>query len=351
MAIFTALLITLVLLIAIVWACTIFTNAIEWLGHRFKLSEGAVGSVLAAVGTALPETLVPTVALIQGAVAQYTGHGAQAAENAAHIGIGAILGAPFLLSTLGFCLVGGSVIYFSAKQVRGHVLHIDLHLFKRDLKFFFPAYGMVFLASFVPSMLFKWALAIGLIAFYGVYVYQTLRIEHVPDEEFELEPLMIARKSSEPATALIVLQTFLGLAAIVLMAHLFVGQIESLSTLFQLPPLLLSLIIAPIATELPEKVNSVFWIGKKRDNLALGNITGAMVFQSCIPPALGLAFTPWVLDFQGQLSVILCFLSAAVAYFGVMMRGLLSPNYLLIGGLFYLVFLVYSVVKILHGGS
>ncbi len=141
--------VTLALLVAIVWACAVFTNGIEWVGHRYKMSEGAVGSVLAAVGTALPETLIPIVALFGGAIiTEVTGEVPEhLAENAEHIGVGAILGAPFLLSTLALCLVGAAVFYFSAMQKRGVVLHIDLHLFKRDLTYFFIAYGMVFIAS------------------------------------------------------------------------------------------------------------------------------------------------------------------------------------------------------------
>ncbi|MCU0506086.1 MAG: sodium:calcium antiporter, partial [Chloroflexi bacterium] len=61
----------------------LFTNGIEWFGHRLNLAEGAVGSVLAAVGTALPETMIPIVAILFS--------GGAAASN--EIGIGAILGA------------------------------------------------------------------------------------------------------------------------------------------------------------------------------------------------------------------------------------------------------------------
>ena len=65
----------------------LFTNAVEWLGHRLQLGEGAVGSLLAAVGTAMPETLIAIVALLD------------ATEGADQVAIGAIVGAPFLLGT------------------------------------------------------------------------------------------------------------------------------------------------------------------------------------------------------------------------------------------------------------
>jgi cation:H+ antiporter len=87
-------------LATILGAAILFTNAIEILGERLNLGAGAVGSLLAAVGTALPETMIPVVAIV-GALILGTG-GAAASE----IGIGAILGAPFLLATLAFFIVG-----------------------------------------------------------------------------------------------------------------------------------------------------------------------------------------------------------------------------------------------------
>ena len=86
----------LIVLILIVLVCIVFTNAVEHLGEELNLSEGAVGSVLAAVGTALPETLIPLVAILGAYITQSD---LQASEE---IGIGAILGAPFLLGTLAF---------------------------------------------------------------------------------------------------------------------------------------------------------------------------------------------------------------------------------------------------------
>src|SRR5205085_12141259 len=66
-------------LLAILLGAQLFTNGVEWIGEGFGLSEGMVGSVLAAIGTALPETVLPFVAILSGGQA----HGKE-------IGIGAI---------------------------------------------------------------------------------------------------------------------------------------------------------------------------------------------------------------------------------------------------------------------
>ena len=114
----------------------------------------------------------------------------------------------------------------------------------------------------------------------------------------------------------------MALAAIIIGAQVFVGAVEHLSTVVGLDPRILALVIAPIATELPEKVNSVLWVRAGKDTLAMGNITGAMVFQSCIPTVLGLVFTDWVFSPESALS----FASAGAAFvatfviFGVMVR-------------------------------
>ncbi len=101
---------------------------------------------------------------------------------------------------------------------------------------------------------------------------------------------------------------------------------------------ILALIIAPIATALPEKLNSVLWVRQGKDTLALGNITGAMVFQSCNPVAFGIAFTAWVL---GRLEIINVSLTliAGMALYIQGTKDRLSARSLLFNGVFYFLFL------------
>jgi cation:H+ antiporter len=72
-------------------------------------------------------------------------------------------------------------------------------------------------------------------------------------------------------------------------------------------------VLAPLATELPEKLNSVLWTRQGKDTLALGNITGAMVFQSTVPVAIGLAFTTWELDRFAVIAIALGLAGGALA--------------------------------------
>ena len=120
--------------------------------------------------------------------------------------------------------------------------------------------------------------------------------------------------ADDPPRRLIALQFALGLGAIVGGAHLFVEELLHVAEDADINPLVLSLILAPLATELPEKANSFFWVRDGKDSLALGNITGAMVFQSTIPIAFGLALTDWDLDKYAIVSGLLGLAGGVLAY-------------------------------------
>jgi cation:H+ antiporter len=337
---------TFVLLGLVVWVCSVFTNAIEWLGHRFNLSQGAVGSVLAAVGTALPETMVPLIAIIGGWWAQLNGK-SDGLSVGHDVGIGAILGAPFMLATLAMCLAGVSVVIYNAMGKRNLNINVDLPLFRRDLWFFLPCYLVAILVAEFPELKpIKYGVPIFLILWYAFYVWRTFQAtgSHTePDVEFEMEPLMLAPKSIEPKSSLIFIQTALGLGGIALMAHFFVHQIEHLAVLLSINALILSLLIVPIATELPEKFNSIVWLGKKKDHLAMGNLTGAMVFQGCIPPAIGILLTPWELTPASHLSILLCLGATVFLLASTYVNKRLTVLSMTLCGLFYFSFIAYNL--------
>ncbi|MCC7530934.1 MAG: sodium:calcium antiporter [Candidatus Melainabacteria bacterium] len=314
----------LVALVIIVLAAELFTNGIEWLGQRLQLSEGVVGSVLAAVGTALPETLIPFVAVI-------FFHEKRGEE----VGIGAIAGAPFMLSTLTLGMVGATVLLCSRAKSRTGDLQVNHVVIARDLRYFACAYTLAMLAALAsPYPIARNVIAVVLFLIYPVYVWKCF--QHEGEVGQAPEHLFLNRifKCGSDRLRLIVPQILLGLGGILGGAFVFVDHVEDLSKDLRFPVLVLSLIISPIATELPEKINSVLWARQGKDTLALGNITGALVFQSCIPVAFGVAFTQWNLDSGTVLTGIVAIVSATI-YMFLLNAKKLKASHLLCGMLAY----------------
>jgi cation:H+ antiporter len=283
----------------------LFTNAVEWIGHRLNLGEGAVGSVLAAVGTAMPETLIAIVALLSVDV------------GSEDVAIGAIVGAPFLLATLAMGLVGLFAYLYRHKREQGVKLAVHRPTLERDLTFFLVLFALAGLLSWGPPAPLRIAVGIGFLIAYVFYIRLTLRGGGEVQGEETLNPLIFERRAErreDPALALCVAQLMVGLGAMVGGAHLFVEELLKIADSLGVEALVLALILAPLATELPEKVNSFFWVREGKDSLALGNITGAMVFQSMIPVGIGLIFTDWNLSGNAILSIALGIAGGLLAY-------------------------------------
>lgn len=314
----------------ILLGASVFTNGLEWLGRKLKLSDGVIGSIFAAVGTALPETLIPIIAIFFGT-----------AEAGQKIGVGAIIGAPFMLGTLAFFLSGLTVVLNRKKRPDYPALRVDAVVMRRDLLFFLIVYSIAIFSTFLPHHSLKIISATVLALCYAIYVYRTMRSNtqaHAVGES-EIGACYFAPRSHDPHLGIIIIQIVCALLFIVWGADEFVVKVEVIAHQLGVSPFILSLIIAPIATELPEKFNSIIWILKGKDTLALGNITGAMVFQSSVIPAIGILLTDWILGPSAFLTAILTLVSAGMAYIQLRWKKVLTPITLLIGGIFYLVFL------------
>lgn len=323
------------MLFAIVGSCVVFTNAIEHLGKACNLNDGAVGSILAAIGTALPETIVPLVAIF-GAYLSKT-----SISTGQDIGIGAILGSPFLLSTLAMFVTGAAVLVFSGMKIRAVSMKTDYKIVFRDLRFFIISYSVAILAGFVGNYPVKCLIAAFLLTYYLIYVFRTINRSLCEIEGgCELEELYFQRIFRKYNLFVIGIQIILAIGALVYFSHVFVLQITYFSHVFHLNPLILSLFLAPVATELPEMFNSVIWSKSAKDTLALGNITGAMVFQSCIPTSIGILLTPWVFNQTSILNIALVFASSLLLLGYLKIKKQVSPAILLACGAFYALYAV-----------
>jgi cation:H+ antiporter len=326
----------ILMLFVILIAAEVFTNALEHLGERLKISEGVTGSLFAAVGTALPETMVPLLAIFAG-----TGNTKVNEE----IGVGAILGAPLMLSTLSIFLMALSVA--KKRGLQGH-FNPERTGFVRDLNFFLGAFALSGVALFVPhdTPLLRGALAFTMVLIYFVYIMLTLRASaalvkegHATEADHKM---FLARVGLPQNMATIILQMALGLGLLVGGAEGFIHGVEQASTQFGISALLLSLMIIPLATELPEKVNSILWIRRHKDTLAFGNITGAMVFQGTLLPAIGIMLTPWAPQ-REVLAGIVITLIASLWLRLMLARGQLRVWHLVVNGALYITYLIIAL--------
>ena len=301
---------------------------------------------MAAVGTALPETLIPIIAIVFAT-----------AEGAHEVGVGAILGAPFMLSTLAMFVTGVGVVAFRARRTAGTVVAVDTGVLAHDLRYFFVGYGLAVGAAFLPADLSaaRWIVAIVLIGLYVWYVKGHLAGE-AADQSEDLAPLRMRALDrgayrldpSDPRLRVITLQVLAAIGLIIIGAVFFIDAVNNVAHTLGVSEVLLALVIAPIATELPEKFNSIIWVRQGKDTLALGNITGAMVFQSTIPTVVGLtlAADTWVVEegsYTAFASAAIALIATAVIFIPARRRGGLEARHLLVGGLFYLGYLIFVV--------
>ena len=340
-----SILILIVSLFIILLSCEIFTNGIEWLGCRLGLAETATGSILAAVGTAMPETIIPLIAIFLGSTTQ-----------GAEIGEGAILGAPFMLGTLAMFVGGVAIWYGHRKGKRKDSLTLHKDHAERDLEFFMTMYLLAlatgtlsFFAEFDRSLI-NYGVAVVLLLAYVIYIRRTLKDECLTHEGdcpalYMSRMFGIAPNKSRLGFALIALQVIAALLGIIIGAHLFVSEVEEISTSVGIPAMILAFLIAPIATELPEKFNSVIWYWRSKDTLALGNITGAMVFQSSIPVSIGLLFTNWDLEPINIASIMIALVAAGWIYYNIRVNGKIKYTTLLTSGSLYVLYIVMLIVS------
>jgi cation:H+ antiporter len=322
-----------VALLVILLSCEVFTNGIEWLGCRLGIAETATGSILAAIGTAMPETIIPLIAIF------LVGE-----EGGKEIGEGAILGAPFMLGTLAMFVGGLSVLLAHKKNGRPETLVLHENHAERDMEYFMLAYALVGMQSEFDPRFVKYAVAGVLLVAYVFYLRRTLKDECAIHES-SCPILYLTRLTGVPTTGrrgltLISFQVIVALVGIIAGAKIFVGEVETVATELNMNAMILAFLIAPVATELPEKFNSVLWYWRSKDTLALGNITGAMVFQSSIPVSIGLLFTDWSLEWINIASIVIALGAAGWMYYSVKIRKTMSYRVMLASGSLYLLYIL-----------
>jgi len=308
---------------AIYFACEYFVNGVEWFGRKLALGATATGSVLAAFGTALPESAVTFVAVMFGKTTE-----------ARDIGVGAALGGPLVLATIAYAVVGFA-LYAGRKRLNRPDLRVrvDNRRLARDQSWFLMIFVVKVGLGLVAFAWKPWLGVLFLVA-YGLYVWREMRDDSTAPEEEELEPLTFRPHDANPSMGWVALQTGLALLVIAIASRTFVWQLEAFGEFFHISPHIIALVLSPVATELPETVNALIWVRQGKERLALANISGAMMIQATIPSSMALFATPWLFDtpliVAGAVTMV-----AVVALWTMFRRGAVEARWLMpIGGLY-----------------
>ena len=315
---------------AIYFACEFFVNGVEWLGRKLGVGETATGTILAAFGTALPESAVTFVAVVFG-------------RNAAQkdIGVGAALGGPMVLATISYAVVGFAMLWNRRRLGRStRVIECDSTKLRRDQAWFLCIFSGKLALGLLVFNYKPWLGALFLLA-YAVYLLRELRGAQILSED-ALEPLKL-HPQGDPGLLWPLMQTSLALIAIAIACKVFVGQLETIGVWAGLSPQLVALLLSPVATELPETMNALIWVRQGKERLALANISGAMMIQATIPTALGLFFTTWVFSRELIVSGVIT-LAAVAVLLAVFSKSTISARTLVpLAGL-YVVFIAIIAV-------
>jgi cation:H+ antiporter len=341
--------------VAIYLSCEWFVNAVEWLGRRLNIATMAVGTILAAFGTALPESVVTLVAVTTGPTAEIR-----------NIGVGAAMGGPLVLATVAYGVTGAMLLLRRRSQTRnqsrelvtagvggaslnaptrerdddaGAILADRAHTARlvNDQRWFMAVFVVKVALGLVAFAIKPW-LGLLFFAVYAVYFWREIRGGTSGDhDEHELAPLKLQPRAVRPATTAVLAQTLGALAVIFVSSQIFVHQLDAIGPMLGLSGAITALLLSPIATELPEIMNAIIWVRQGKTQLALANISGAMMIQATVPSGLGLLFTDWRLDHALLWSAAITM--AAITYLLATMRAnKLTPRRLAIAALFYLIF-------------
>jgi cation:H+ antiporter len=270
------------------------------------------------------------------------------------IGVGAALGGPLVVGTIAYAVTGVMLLARHRSSVaagrssageRGAVGTApapldgtDMGRLARDQTWFLAIFVVKVGLGLVAFAIKPW---LGLLFFVAYAVYFRRETggggDHVADEE--LEPLKLQPRRPSPTTFAVVVQTVATLVVIFLASQVFVNQLEWAGPAMGLSPVVVALLLSPVATELPEVMNAIIWVRQGKTPLALANISGAMMIQATVPSGIGLLGTPWRFDAPLVLAGVATML--AVVYLLFLFRtGRATAARLCVAGVFYILFAV-----------
>jgi cation:H+ antiporter len=318
-------------LLLLVVASDAFTNAVEWIGVLFGLTRSALGSVVAAIGSSLPETMVAVVALL-----------VLRDPTSQAVGIGAVLGAPFMLATIVFAIIGATALARrQPPDISRGKLDVEVGNTLVGLALFTLTFALIVAASFAPTLVVRTGAAALVVVTYFVYLVYHFRRPSAESDDLP-SPLRFSPGRQRPLGLLVFAQLTVALAVTVAASRWFVTSVTAASAQLGIAPLVVSLFLSPIATELPEAMNVGIWMRRGQDELAFGNVIGAMMFQTSIASAIAMLASPWHLDREAYAACAAAFGAVIIVLAWTLALRRVEPAPLLACGGFYVLYAAFA---------
>lgn len=345
--------------VTIYLACDWFINAIEWLGVELKVGPLAVGTLLAAAGTALPESIVTLVAAVFGSP-----------TRGDDIAVGAAMGGPLVVGTIAYGVTGAMLLWRRRRRHRtapragaapgatgtahdtcsggpdpdqsagvdadGPVVGVDTAALARDQRWFLTIFIFQDALGLVTFTLKAW---LGLLFFgaFALYVRREMSPAAQQASGKGLEPLKLQPRRARPSRTAVLVQVFVTLGLVFGASQLFVAQLEWAGPALGLPAVVVALLVSPVATELPEVMNAIIWVRAGKTQLALANISGAMMIQATVASGIGILLTPWRFDTPLILAAVTTVMSVTYLLW-LLSRRKFTPARLSLAAGFYVIF-------------
>lgn len=226
------------------------------LASRFGISPALIGLTVVAFGTSLPELVVTSEAFRGGNFD--IGMGNLIGSNIANIAL--ILGLYGLLQP-------GSAGNYSRQ--RGFI--------------YFTALMLLATATFVLLSLkgtfdiFSGILMLTLFSIILVLLWRTGNIMEMSSPEQSRYPLLF---------------TAVGIAAVIIGAHLLLTGVVEIAEIFSIPPVVIGLSMIAIGTSLPELATTIVAAYRNSPGIAVGNILGSNIFNLLFVLGLNALFIP-----------------------------------------------------------
>ncbi len=318
-------------LVAVFFSSLMFVNAIEYAGSRLNWSHGFTGAIVAPLFTSIPELALFIIAVFI--------HGGTSGHL---IGLGMIFGEPFMTSSLSYFLVFASIVAafkFTGKKTRN--LEVDKSL-SIPFVFVLLLFPFALLPGIIHSLYLQYLMGSVFIFFYLFYVRtMTGRRSSAMEEPAETPYFMHLHDHWSMAA----LQLLTSAILLYYGATLMVQAITLISGIHRVSPLVVAILVIPVATAIPETLSAMIWAYRGRNSLAIGSIVGEKVLYATFYPGLAMFFIPWTLDTQVYLSVVATTVVSLVFFF--FSRKGKMPYYALAIGLPFFLIYIASVITIL----